>query len=252
MTQGVTTIFADNFESGAANGAWTQNVVDSSTPGAFTNFLGRFSSGGDTLNLTGLTAGQTYTLKFDLYAIDSLDGLGSTLDGSGNIIPAQYGPDLLNVTIDGSRKLSLAMSYTTTEVQNFNGSATLPLQIVPTLTSMDGSPSGEGTFNLFGSGFQAGAMTVTIGGVTLTELAVHQSVSEPDSRRRQRAGPDRRAAGARRAGDGHHGRRLGDAAGLFVPRRSRPCSSPASRQPRRPACRRTAPSPRRIPAKRSR
>ena len=167
VSQGATTIFSDNFESGTANAAWTQNVVDSSTPGAFTSFLGRFSSGGDTLNLSGLTAGQTYTLKFDLYAIDSLDGLGGTLDGSGNIIPAQSGPDVMNVTIDGSRKLSLAMSYATTEVQNFNGSATLPLQIVPTLSSMDGSPSGDGTFNLFGSGFQAGAMTVTVGGVTL-------------------------------------------------------------------------------------
>ena len=54
-------------------------------------------------------------------------------------------------------------------MQNFNGSATVPLQIVPTLSSMDGSPSGDGTFNLFGSGFQAGAMTVTVGGVTLTD-----------------------------------------------------------------------------------
>ena len=32
-----------------------------------------FNSGGTTLNLSGLTAGQTYTLKFDLYALDSLD-----------------------------------------------------------------------------------------------------------------------------------------------------------------------------------
>src|SRR6185437_14156370 len=83
--QGITTIFSDNFESGAANAAWSQNVVDTSTPGTFTNFLGRFSSGGDTLNLSGLTPGQTYTLKFDLYAIDSLDGLATPL----NNIPTQ-------------------------------------------------------------------------------------------------------------------------------------------------------------------
>ena len=145
------------------------NAVDASAPGVFTKFLGRFSNGGDTLNLSGLTAGQTYTLHFDLYALDSLDGQGGILSGSGNIIPSQYGPDELNVTVDGTQKLSLAMSYATSEVQNFNGSATLPLQIVPTLSSMDGSPSGEGTFNLFGSGFQAGAMTVTVGGVTLPD-----------------------------------------------------------------------------------
>ena len=169
VSAGNTVIFSDNFESGTASGAWTQGPVDTSTQGAFTSFLGRFNSGGTTLNLSGLTAGQTYTLKFDLYALDSLDGLGGTQDGSGNIVPAQYGPDTMSVTVDGTRKLNLSMSNYTTEVQNFNGSATLPLQIVPTLSRMDGSPSGEGTFDLFGSGFQAGAMTVTVGGVTLTD-----------------------------------------------------------------------------------
>ena len=169
VSQGNTTIFSDNFESGAANPAWSLNTVDTSAPGVFSDFLGRFSNGGDTLNLTGLTAGQTYTLKFDLYAIDSLDGQGNITDGNGNIITPQYGPDQLNVTVDGSRKLSLAMANYNTSVQNFNGSATLPLQIVPNLTGMDGSPSGDGTFNLFGSGFQAGAMTVTVGGVVLAD-----------------------------------------------------------------------------------
>ena len=74
VSQGVTTVFSDNFESGSANAAWAVNAVDASTPGVFTDFLGRFSNNGDTLNLTGLTAGLTYTLQFDLYAIDSLDG----------------------------------------------------------------------------------------------------------------------------------------------------------------------------------
>ena len=75
----------------------------------------------------------------------------------------------MNVTIDGAEEAQPGDVEFTSEVQNFNGSATLPLQIVPTLTSMDGSPSGEGTFNLFGSGFQAGAMTITVGGVTLPD-----------------------------------------------------------------------------------
>ena len=252
VAHGATTIFSDNFESGAANAAWTQNVVDTSTPGAFTSFLGRFSNGGDTLNLSGLTAGQSYTLHFDLYAIDLLDGLGVTVDGSGNIVPAQFGPDELNVTVDGSRKLSLAMSDVLGGVQNFNGSATLPLQIVPTLASMDGSPSGEGTFNLFGSGFQAGAMTVTVGGVTLPDQQFTNQHPEPYPGRAITAGPHRRTAGARRAGDGDHRRRLGDAAGLRVPRPSRRCSSPGSPRTRPPARRRTAPWRRPTPGRPSR
>ena len=158
VAQGATTVFTDNFESGTANAAWVQSVVDASTPGVFTNFLGRFSNGGDTLNLAGLTAGQVYTLHFDLYALDSLDGQLTT-----------YGPDEMNVTVDGVRKLNLLISNETVTVQNFNGSATLPLQIVPTLTGMDGSPSDDGTFNLFGSGFQAGATAITVGGVTLPD-----------------------------------------------------------------------------------
>ena len=184
----------DNFESGTANAAWSQNVVDSSTPGAFTKFLGRFSNGGDTLNLSGLTAGQTYTLKFDLYAIDSLDGQGVTLDGSGNIIPAQYGPDEMNVTIDGTQKLSLAMAYSTTEVQNFNGSATLPLQIVPTLSSMDGSPSGDGTFDLLRLRLPGRRDDGHRRRHHAAELAIHQPVSEPHSgwQQRDRTGSWRR------------------------------------------------------------
>ena len=158
VAQGNTTIFSDNFESGSANPARSQNVVDTSLPGVFTDFLGRFSSGNDTLTLTGLTAGQTYTLKFDLYAIDSLDGETTT-----------YGPDELLVSDDGKQLLNLAMSNYTSEVQNFNGSATLPLQIVPTLTSMDGSAGGDGNFDLFGSGLQAGATSITVGGVTLAD-----------------------------------------------------------------------------------
>ena len=158
VSQGGTTVFADNFESGSANAAWSQNTVDASLPGIFTDFLGRFSSGGDTLNLSGLTAGQTYTLKFDLYALDSWDGLATSA-----------GPDIFNVTVDGSRKLSAALANFTGSVQTFNGSATLPLQIVPTLSSMDGVPNGDGTFNLYGSGLQAGATTVTIGGITLPD-----------------------------------------------------------------------------------
>ncbi|HEY0806863.1 MAG TPA: hypothetical protein VGD84_17455, partial [Pseudonocardiaceae bacterium] len=89
VSQGGGTVFADNFETGGARPQWTQSAVDTSTAGVFSNFLGRFSSGSATLNLTGLTAGQSCTLTFDLYALDSLDGLSSSA-----------GPDIFQVTDD--------------------------------------------------------------------------------------------------------------------------------------------------------
>src|SRR6185312_698072 len=98
--------------------------VDTSTQGIFSAFLGRFSGSGDTLRLSGLTAGQSYTLTFDLYALDSLDGLN-----------AAAGPDLFKVSADGTPLLNVALANFTTDAQTFNGTATLPLQIVPTLTS---------------------------------------------------------------------------------------------------------------------
>jgi len=81
VSQGTTTVYSNNFESGNAGAAWSLNTVDTSTP-ACSPTSWPLSSGGDTLNLTGLTAGQTYTLKFDFYALDSLDGEITT-----------YGPD---------------------------------------------------------------------------------------------------------------------------------------------------------------
>ena len=83
-------LFSDSFESGHASAAWSRDVVDTTNAGVFSAFLGRFANSGDTLNVSGLTAGQSYTLRFDLYALDSLDGLLTT-----------YGPDLFNVTVDG-------------------------------------------------------------------------------------------------------------------------------------------------------
>ena len=51
-------------------------------------------------------------------------------------------------------------------------SATLRLQIVPTLYAMLGLAGGESTLSLYGSGFMEGASTVTIGGTALSDNAV--------------------------------------------------------------------------------
>ncbi len=80
--------FAD-FEAGAGT-EWSSATTDNSVPGGFSRFAGRFGNGGQTLSLSGLTAGTAYTVVFDLYVIDSWDG------NSGGV-----GPDYFNVAVDG-------------------------------------------------------------------------------------------------------------------------------------------------------
>lgn len=110
-----------------------------------------------TLNLSGLSAGQTYTLSFDLYAIDSWEG------NNGN-------PDQVNVVVDGTTLWSKTLSYVPTAVQTINASAGVRLQVVPVLTSLSsGRPGEDDVFTLNGSGFMEGASTITVGGVAMPD-----------------------------------------------------------------------------------
>ncbi|MGA2930370.1 MAG: pre-peptidase C-terminal domain-containing protein, partial [Solirubrobacteraceae bacterium] len=161
---GGTTVFSDNFESGSAQPQWSVNQVDAADPGVFSDFLGRFSGGSDTLNLTGLTAGQSYTLTFDLYIIDNWVGTNP----SG-------GPDTFQVSANGTTLLNAAFSNSTSDVQTFNASAGVALQIVPTLTGISGAPGSDTAFDLLGSGFMDGASTITIGGAKLVDSYANQS-----------------------------------------------------------------------------
>ena len=73
--------------------AYLPIMLESTTGTAtFTRFSGRFGNTSQTLSLSGLSAGQTYTLDFDLYAIDSWEGNG---------LPVSYAPDVFKVIIDG-------------------------------------------------------------------------------------------------------------------------------------------------------
>ena len=164
VSQGGSTVFSDNFESGSAQPQWSVNQVDASDLGVFSQFLGRFSGGSDTLNLSGLTAGKTYTLKFDLYIIDGWVGTNT----SG-------GPDTFQVSANGTTLLNAAFSNNTSDVQTFNASAGVALQIVPTLTGITGRPGSDTAFDLLGSGFMDGASTISIGGVKLVDSYANQS-----------------------------------------------------------------------------
>lgn len=70
---GASAPYTTDFESGAGS-EWSDSTVDATHPGVFTKFAGRYSNHAQTLTLTGLTAGQSYVVNFDLYVIDTWDG----------------------------------------------------------------------------------------------------------------------------------------------------------------------------------
>ncbi len=160
VVQAGATVFSDDFE-GASKPNWSSAAVDGAAPGVFSRFSGRFSNGSQVLSLSGLTAGQAVTLVFDLYVLDSWDG------GSSNA-----GPDVFGVTADGQVLMrdtfSNEASNSAASTQSYGASAGVRLQVVPTLTAT-GQPGGDGSFTLTGSGFQEGASTVTVGGVSFAD-----------------------------------------------------------------------------------
>jgi hypothetical protein len=98
-------VYSNNFESGVGSEWSTSQVETTATP--LTKFLGRFANNTATLTLD-TTPGETYTLNFDFYAIDSWDGNNTT-----------YGPDFFNVAIDGVRVFSNTFSNFADFTQTF-------------------------------------------------------------------------------------------------------------------------------------
>ncbi|MCP5526590.1 MAG: VCBS repeat-containing protein, partial [Verrucomicrobiales bacterium] len=103
LAQAATAAYTTDFEGGAGAG-WSSATTDSSVPVPFTEFSGRFGNSAQTLTLTGLNAGEAYTLLFDLYIIDSWDG-GSS--------------DYFNIAVDGAQVFHHTFSQ-------FGGSQTYP------------------------------------------------------------------------------------------------------------------------------
>ena len=169
VADGAATVFADNFEAGAIEN-WSDKTVNADAQGVFTKFSGQFSKSQQNLNLTGLTAGKTYTLSFDFYALDSWDGLAQ---------------DRFQVSADGHEVFNEAfanVSPNNGSAQTYNASAGARLLSVPTLSGfwdMFGRPAGVrpgkgSSFDLLGSGFIEGGSTVTIGGITISEATANQ------------------------------------------------------------------------------
>ena len=55
-----------------------------------------------------------------------------------------------------------------------NGSGSVSLQVVPTLSGISGLPGTDGSFTLYGSGFMDGATTLSVGGLTRVDQYVNQ------------------------------------------------------------------------------
>ncbi len=152
-------IYSSNFENGAGT-EWSDRTTDESVPGVFTEFLGRFSGGGSTLNVT-TDPGAQYRLEFDFYAIDSWDGEATSA-----------GPDVLNIFVNGAQQFRESFSnYSQGNVQSFRAAAggSVPLQIVPLVSGIGGRPGADPVFSLSGSGFMEGATTITVGGRSIVD-----------------------------------------------------------------------------------
>src|SRR5262249_39137411 len=109
-------VYSTDFENGAGS-EWSTNQTDDSYPTTFTEFLGRFSNGQAILTLAA-TAGKSYTLKFDFYAIDTWDGSDPN-----------YGPDAFQVSVDGTTVFNQTFSNQGGLQSFHNGSGSVLLQI---------------------------------------------------------------------------------------------------------------------------
>ena len=147
-------LFEDDFEGGAQPN-WSHSQTDASTQGVFSEFSGRFTNDVQMLSVSGLTSGTTYQLRFDLYIFDSWDGMTSP------------GPDYFEVAVDGTTLFSEVFSNFADRLSSGYGSlGEVPLQIVPVLAGMTGSPGANGAYTLTGSGFMEGASEVRVGDET--------------------------------------------------------------------------------------
>ena len=154
-------VYSTTFENGAGT-EWSTSQTDDTYPTSFTQFLGRFSNGQATLSLAA-AAGKSYTLVFDFYAIDSWDGSDPNA-----------GPDAFKVGVDGTTVFNQTFSNSGGLQSYHNGSGSVALQVVPTLTGISGLPGTDGGFTLYGSGFMDAATTLTVGGLTRVDQYLNQ------------------------------------------------------------------------------
>lgn len=145
--------YANNFTTGTPGPEWSTTQTEVSPNGE--RFLGQFNPGTVTLNLGNQPAG-TYTLSFDFYAIQSLDGNG----------PAGGGTDNFQFAYDGGINLF------TTNFDNYGGGGNT--QAYPNQVA----PFGPGGAFAAGTGAVAtNSLGYTFGGAAFGDSTYHFSFS---------------------------------------------------------------------------
>ena len=172
VLQGSTLIYSHSFEQ-AVGPEWS--LHDALDLSGESRVSGPFSNRVQSLNLTGLTAGLTYTLEWDLWVFDSWDGLSRT-----------NGPDQFLVLADQTIIFNETFSNNLLMTQTYATGAGAQLQIVPTITGVKANAFvgiGRGSLRLFGSGFAEGQGAITIGGRTFDNrrrVDTRNPISDPD------------------------------------------------------------------------
>jgi len=173
-------IYDTDFESGA-DAEWSGSTPTSSAS-ALTTYLGRLGNQTASLNLTGLGAGShEVTLDFDLYIIDSWDGIGRW-----------GGPDTFGISGDYTADWALhtendLLPYDDKDTGRYTGrylyTDTIYAGITLTFTTIGDALN----LNFYGSGLQSlndeswgiDNVVVSVAGSTGTETST--SVPEPSS-----------------------------------------------------------------------
>ena len=127
--------YSNDFESGLIGPEWSSNTYTSNAAN-FSRFNGRYSPGYTVLSLAypnitppintvGGGGGETqFRVTFDLYAIDSWDGNGTTA-----IAPSLFGPDRFNVKVNGVNRFSHTISNMPGVTQSFRAADTGPAHL---------------------------------------------------------------------------------------------------------------------------
>ncbi|MGV3772709.1 MAG: FG-GAP-like repeat-containing protein, partial [Verrucomicrobiales bacterium] len=115
--------YAIDFE-GAVGSEWSNSTVDQTHPTPFTRFSGRFGNATQTLSLSDLTAGTSYTIGFDLYILDTWDGNANN--------------DTFAVEVNGEQRFAYTFS-------NYNGNPPSSPQSYP-----NDPDEGRADFGFFG------------------------------------------------------------------------------------------------------
>ncbi|MCG8406316.1 MAG: VCBS repeat-containing protein [Phycisphaerales bacterium] len=101
--------YATDFQSGVG-AEWSTSATN--TNGTLTTFLGRFGELNSTTLALNTKVGETYEIVFDLYIIDSWDGSSNT-----------WGPDYVNVDVDGTQVFHETFSNRSTDSPSFKNPA---------------------------------------------------------------------------------------------------------------------------------